>query len=324
MARMSRESVAWLCLSGSVFMGAGYYNVHAARLQDAGGAARAAQTSTAPAAATAAEQRALLDKYCVTCHNQRAKTAGLMLDSVDIEHLGEAPETWEKVAHMLRTGSMPPTGRPRPEPAASARPGDVSRRRPRPRRRGGAQRRAHPAASAEPYGIRQCRSRSAGRRHPADAAAGGQLHPRVRQHRRRAHGVTDAARTLHGGRPPGEPPRRRRPDDDGRTSHLQHRLVAPADGSCERRPAFRRSWHHRPAQLPPRRRVRRPGTPEAHAERVHPRSRPETPADGAQSGWRARQGVRRSGADDGHSAGRGLHAVRSGLGGLGEELARRR
>ena len=120
MARMSRESVAWLCLSGSVFMGAGYYNVHAARLQDAGGAARAAQTSTAPAAATAAEQRALLDRYCVTCHNQRAKTAGLMLDSVDIEHLGEAPETWEKVAHMLRTGSMPPTGRPRPEPAASA------------------------------------------------------------------------------------------------------------------------------------------------------------------------------------------------------------
>ena len=114
MPRMSRGSVAWLGLSGFVFMGAGYYNVHAARLQDAGAAARAAQTAPAPEAATAAEQRALLDKYCVTCHNQRAKTAGLMLDTVDIEHLGEAPETWEKVAHMLRTGSMPPTGRPRP------------------------------------------------------------------------------------------------------------------------------------------------------------------------------------------------------------------
>ena len=44
-----------------------------------------------------------------------------MLDTVDIEHLGEAPETWEKVAHMLRTGAMPPTGRPRPEPAVSVR-----------------------------------------------------------------------------------------------------------------------------------------------------------------------------------------------------------
>jgi cytochrome c5 len=120
MPRMSRGSVAWLGLSGFIFMGAGYYNVHAARLQDAGAAARAAQTAPAQAA-TAAEERALLDKYCVTCHNQRAKTAGLMLDTFDIEHLGEAPETWEKVAHMLRTGSMPPTGRPRPEPAASVR-----------------------------------------------------------------------------------------------------------------------------------------------------------------------------------------------------------
>ena len=39
---------------------------------------------------------------------------------MDIEHLTESPETWEKVAHMLRTGAMPPTGRPRPEPAAAA------------------------------------------------------------------------------------------------------------------------------------------------------------------------------------------------------------
>ena len=62
MPRMSRGSVAWLGLSGFVFMGAGYYNVHAARLQDAGAAARAAQTAPAPEAATAAEQRALLDK----------------------------------------------------------------------------------------------------------------------------------------------------------------------------------------------------------------------------------------------------------------------
>ena len=109
-----RESLSGtLGLSGFIFMGAGYYNVHAARLQDAGAAARAAQTAPAPEAATAAEQRALLDKYCVTCHNQRAKTAGLMLDTVDIEHLGEAPETWEKVVRQLRAESMPPLKEPR-------------------------------------------------------------------------------------------------------------------------------------------------------------------------------------------------------------------
>jgi cytochrome c5 len=111
------SSVAGL---GLLMIGASYYNVHAARLQDTGAAARGAQAAAIPAAPTAAEQRALLDKYCVTCHNQRAKVAGLTLDAVDIEHLGESPETWEKVAHMLRTGAMPPTGRPRPEPAAAA------------------------------------------------------------------------------------------------------------------------------------------------------------------------------------------------------------
>jgi hypothetical protein len=44
-----------------------------------------------------------------------------MLDTLDIERLGESPELWEKVAHMLRTGAMPPTGRPRPDAAASMR-----------------------------------------------------------------------------------------------------------------------------------------------------------------------------------------------------------
>ena len=43
----------------------------------------------------------------------------MSLDKVDVVHPGEAPEVWEKVAHKLRTGDMPPTGRPRPEPMVS-------------------------------------------------------------------------------------------------------------------------------------------------------------------------------------------------------------
>jgi hypothetical protein len=59
--------------------------------------------------------RAFLDQYCVTCHNARLKTANLMLDRLDDEHLGDNAETWEKVIAKLRSGSMPPAGRPRPD-----------------------------------------------------------------------------------------------------------------------------------------------------------------------------------------------------------------
>ncbi len=59
-------------------------------------------------------QRAVLDQYCVTCHNQKLKTAGLMLDKLDLAHVGEHAEPWEKVVRKLRAGMMPPAGLPRP------------------------------------------------------------------------------------------------------------------------------------------------------------------------------------------------------------------
>ncbi|MBV8902689.1 MAG: DUF1587 domain-containing protein, partial [Acidobacteriia bacterium] len=61
--------------------------------------------------------RALLDRYCVTCHNQKLKTAGLMLDTANPARAAERPELWEKVIRKLRSGMMPPLGMPRPEPA---------------------------------------------------------------------------------------------------------------------------------------------------------------------------------------------------------------
>ncbi len=64
---------------------------------------------------TAAQARAALDRYCVTCHNERLRTAGLALDAVDPAQVGGAPEIWEKVVRKLRTGMMPPTPRPRPD-----------------------------------------------------------------------------------------------------------------------------------------------------------------------------------------------------------------
>src|ERR1700722_14660888 len=62
-------------------------------------------------------QRAVLDQYCVVCHNQKLKTAGLTLDKLELLPLGEHAEQWEKVVRKLRAGMMPPSGMPRPNAA---------------------------------------------------------------------------------------------------------------------------------------------------------------------------------------------------------------
>ena len=59
-------------------------------------------------------QKALLDQYCVTCHNERLQTGGLALDTVR-GRVGEDAETWEKVVRKVRAGLMPPAGAKRPE-----------------------------------------------------------------------------------------------------------------------------------------------------------------------------------------------------------------
>src|SRR5580765_5113930 len=64
--------------------------------------------SAPQSAAPQAAPKALLDTYCVTCHNDKLKTAGLALDTVDVTKPSANPEVWEKVIGKLRAGSMPP------------------------------------------------------------------------------------------------------------------------------------------------------------------------------------------------------------------------
>ena len=71
----------------------------------------------AQSAGSAASPRALLDKYCVTCHSDKLRTGGLSLQSMDVNHVPEGAETWEKVIRKLRVGAMPPQGMPRPDKA---------------------------------------------------------------------------------------------------------------------------------------------------------------------------------------------------------------
>ena len=96
-----------MCLAG-----AGYVNGRTLQ-------ATATGPPVAPLSARSGDASQLIRTYCVTCHNSRSKTAGLELDTLDATRVADRAEQWEKVVTKLRTGEMPPPGRPRPD-AASA------------------------------------------------------------------------------------------------------------------------------------------------------------------------------------------------------------
>jgi len=76
------------------------------------------QAPVRPAAAAAhssAEYGAAITKYCVTCHNDRAKTGGLTLEKMDLGNLGAGADVWERVVRKVRVGMMPPQGSPQPD-----------------------------------------------------------------------------------------------------------------------------------------------------------------------------------------------------------------
>jgi hypothetical protein len=75
----------------------------------------------APSGSDPAEHRALLDRYCTGCHNQKLKVAGLVLDRADVTNPPLSAEVWEKVVRKVRGGLMPPAGMPRPDQASTAR-----------------------------------------------------------------------------------------------------------------------------------------------------------------------------------------------------------
>ena len=107
--RFARPILATLVVCGCVAAGGSGY----LRLEATGPAAPNGQ-------APPSTRRALLDRYCVTCHNARLRTAGLELDTADIADVGGSAEVWEKVVRKLRAGAMPPPGRPRPAAATRA------------------------------------------------------------------------------------------------------------------------------------------------------------------------------------------------------------
>jgi len=67
-----------------------------------------------------ADYASVVNKYCVSCHNERAKTAGLMLDKANIADPAATPAVWEKAVRKMRVGMMPPQGSPHPDAQTQA------------------------------------------------------------------------------------------------------------------------------------------------------------------------------------------------------------
>lgn len=62
-----------------------------------------------------AAHQATISQFCVSCHNDALRTAGLSLQGVDTGKIDEDAEVWEKVLRKLKARSMPPSGVPRPD-----------------------------------------------------------------------------------------------------------------------------------------------------------------------------------------------------------------
>src|SRR5438270_22641 len=69
-----------------------------------------------PAGQTApASHQSLVNRYCVSCHNDRVKRGDLALDGIVAQDVARNADTWEKVVAKIRARQMPPIGLPRPD-----------------------------------------------------------------------------------------------------------------------------------------------------------------------------------------------------------------
>ena len=76
------------------------------------------QQPSATTSSSGSSDRALVNQYCIRCHNERTKAGGLALDTADADNVKASAEAWEKALVKLRTRAMPPPGAPRPDDRA--------------------------------------------------------------------------------------------------------------------------------------------------------------------------------------------------------------
>src|SRR6267378_3570742 len=94
----------------------GFLGLVAAMLLANGGVAAVQQAGSAPAA----QSRAVLDRYCVSCHNDRMQAGSLSLQALDLSRVPQDADVWERVVRKLTAGAMPPANLPRPDAQTTA------------------------------------------------------------------------------------------------------------------------------------------------------------------------------------------------------------
>ncbi|HEY7169563.1 MAG TPA: DUF1592 domain-containing protein [Vicinamibacterales bacterium] len=104
--------IRFTSVAGAAILAVGFATVAAT-------AARQVPPATSARPPQPAAARALIDRYCVGCHNDRLKTANLVLEHADLDHIAAGAETWEKVLRKVKTGAMPPMNAARPDRAAA-------------------------------------------------------------------------------------------------------------------------------------------------------------------------------------------------------------
>ncbi len=70
--------------------------------------------------AASSSQQEMVREYCIGCHSQKAKVAGVSLEGLDFNDVASNAELWENVLRKVRTGQMPPARSPQPDAPAAA------------------------------------------------------------------------------------------------------------------------------------------------------------------------------------------------------------
>ena len=119
---MRHRRFLWACGCAVALLFSASIHVVADRQTAPAKAAAVPQRSQTPAPAATATSpalpdQALIQKYCSSCHNDRAKTGGISFEGVSVADAGKHSEIFEKALVKLRGGMMPPQGMPRPDEA---------------------------------------------------------------------------------------------------------------------------------------------------------------------------------------------------------------
>ena len=155
----------------------------------------------AEARATGDDARAFMQTYCITCHSQQMKSRGAVpvaLDTLDASAVASDAKTWEQVVRKMRAGVMPPAGMKRPDKAAHEQflawvEGELDR---------AARERPNPGRTEAFHRLNRTEYRNAVRDlldldvDVTGLAAARRRELRLRQHRRRAEDLADAARAI--------------------------------------------------------------------------------------------------------------------------------